>query len=489
MASAAVLVLFFSYTYQPQICVQSSYIDKVVYQKKEIFNCAKGVRINWDPDLDKEIKSLNGQLNRIESLIKIKSQQPLRLEILEQNDIYYFSGNYLFISKNKLQSSQALELHLIKKWVQHFNLEIRQNKILEDLLVSFKYYLLFGKLPKMEMTKEFNVSVNWKPIQNSSNYTCVTNWKLTPTWNLCINNFYQFFDTNFDFYYDRLYTKVLHSWVESLRGMSLIEQYELHRNLKNYIALFKAPVKYPKESVNSFSYNLKTISHFWMPYKSIPRIGSGKKFLVGFLRGINNYNFSAFVENSKFDLVYFKQNLNWNTVYENKNIHLLMKKYPHLKIAISNFKEIMVLPIEKKFRVNVFSGIKADQIVLETCSSLALKDIIKYEKITDKLISTYDCNFNQLKKIDQLIARGASGFALQNSDTQFVQFHLPSLLQKRDLLNENAEIFQFVQTRNVKNSVYEVFGWKELNWDQITKSYKPKAYVEAVGYFRTRYSF
>jgi hypothetical protein len=166
-----------------------------------------------------------------------------------------------------------------------------------------------------------------------------------------------------------------------------------------------------------------------------------------------------------------------------------MKKYPNLKIAISNFKEMMILPIEKKVKIDVFSKIKSEQIVLETCSQMKINDLIKYAKVTEKLILTYDCDFNQFKKIDQLLVQGATGFASQNMDVQFAQFHLPSLLQKKDLLNGESEVFQYVQARNVRNSVYEVFGWKELNWDQVTKSYKPKAYVDAIGYFRTKFSY
>jgi hypothetical protein len=68
----------------------------------------------------------------------------------------------------------------------------------------------------------------------------------------------------------------------------------------------------------------------------------------------------------------------------------------------------------------------------------------------------------------------------------FAHFHLPSLVSKRNLIDPNMEVFQFLTERSQKNSVYELFGWRELNWDQISKTYQPKAVVDAVNLFRVQ---
>ena len=57
---------------------------------------------------------------------------------------------------------------------------------------------------------------------------------------------------------------------------------------------------------------------------------------------------------------------------------------------------------------------------------------------------------------------------------------------KRNLIDPNMEVFQFLTERSQKNSVYELFGWRELNWDQISKTYRPKAVVDAVNLFRVQ---
>lgn len=489
LTSAAVLILIISYTHQTNICVQSNFIEKVVFGKTEVASCAKNIRIDWDSKVDKEVKALNEKLAKVENYLKLRTKLAIKLEILEQRNVFYYTGNHLFISKNVIMNSQSLELFLIKKWVENHNSTIKENKILEDLLVNFKYYLIYGDLAKAATVQGFQPKISWRQIQNASHHNCVTNWRLTKNWDLCINSSYQFFETSFDFVYDRLYAKALGSWVDALNLMTLSQRYELNNNFQTHLVKFNFPELDLTARANSFSYNVRVLSQFWLLDKDIPNTFTGKKFLFSFLKGLNKYKFNSIIENSKFDLIYFKQNLNWNTVYENKQIHMLIKKYPNLKIAISNFKEMMILPVEKKIKVDVFSMIKSNQIVLETCSTMNIRDLMKYAKISDKLILTYDCDFNQFKKIDQLLVTGASGFAAQNMDVQFAQFHLPSMVQKREQLNMDSEVFQFVQARNVKNSVYEVFGWQELNWDQVTKAYKPRAYVDGVGYFRTKFSY
>lgn len=84
LSSAAVLVLFYAYNHQTNICVQSGYVEKIILGKHEVYNCSKNVRIDWDGQLDKEVKSLNEKLNKIESFIKVKSRPSLKIEIFEQ---------------------------------------------------------------------------------------------------------------------------------------------------------------------------------------------------------------------------------------------------------------------------------------------------------------------------------------------------------------------------------------------------------------------
>lgn len=489
LLSAVIIILFFSYGQQSNICIQSTFVQKVIYQDFKISNCTQNQKLDWNSKINKDVVEFNKRLREIEVFLKLKTNLALTVEILDPTNILYFTNNHLFISRNIFLNSQSFELFLIKNWIQNYNSNIKKNKLLEDLLVNFKYFLLFGKKAVVPLVQNFQPQIAWKQIQKSSHYNCITHWQLTNTLDLCINSSLHFFDTNSDFIYDRLYTKVFDSWVESLGTMNITQRYDLNENFKFHLIKFVYPVDQARAKEPSFTANLKLLSQFWSLNSDLPNTILGKKFLFGFLKAFNKYNYNYFVDNSKFDLIYFKQNLNLNTVYENKNINLVIKKFPNLKIAISNFKEIIILPLDKKIKLDVFTSLKANQILLEYCSKARIRDILNYERISDKVLLTYDCGYTQLKKVDQLVAQGASGFATQNLDVQFAQFHLPSLIKKRDYLNLDSEVFQYVQARNVKNSVYEVFGWQELNWDQVLKAYKPKAYVEGVGYFRTKFSY
>ena len=147
---------------------------------------------------------------------------------------------------------------------------------------------------------------------------------------------------------------------------------------------------------------------------------------------------------------------------------------------------IMTNAIKKTIKISSFSKWYANQIVVESCKPLKMKELLKYTEYTEKLLLIYNCNPLNSAKIASLAKSGIYNYAQTNSEEMFAHFHLPSLISKRDLINPNLEVFQFLTERSQKNSVYELFGWRELNWDQISKTYRPKAIVDAVNLFRVQ---
>ncbi|NUM58893.1 MAG: hypothetical protein HUU56_09695 [Bdellovibrionaceae bacterium] len=491
--SLAVLIILYAYSKQTQVCLKSQALDKIIFKQQEVSSCFRAQKTDWSFEINKKINKLNARLSVIEKLLKINKKLALKVEVVEAGRIHeqvnYDVGNHLFVSEKTLEETPAVEMFIIRNWIKELNPKVAANRLLEDLLVNFKYFQLYGEVVDMKKSYQLEPKIRWAFNQIQSHQACVTHWKLTQHWDLCLNRSSLFFDSTFDFVYEQVHQKVLKAWIQAFNALSISQKYEINNNFKSQVQNFDLSSKPTAREVVSFSYNLKLLNRFWLMNEEIPNSLVHQKMLVGILKNMNSYKYSSLIEKPSFDLIYFKENLNLADVYENEKLNSIFRKAlnknPNLKIAVSNFKEMVLLPLEKNIRMDTFNTIKANQVILDSCKSIMIRDVVNFQTVTSKLVLTYNCDSKNIKSIDQLLEKGAQGFASQNIDVQFVQFHLPSLISKTALLNLDSEVFQYVQARNIKNSIYEVFGWKELNWDQVTKSYKPKAYVDAVGYFRT----
>ena len=84
----------------------------------------------------------------------------------------------------------------------------------------------------------------------------------------------------------------------------------------------------------------------------------------------------------------------------------------------------------------------------------------------------------------EYLKSGAEGFALENTGMSFVQFHLPSLLMKREQLASVLNVQDFIKKRDVENPSFRSLGWQEVRFSQTANAYQPKAYVDAIEWFR-----
>ncbi|MNL75174.1 hypothetical protein D3C87_2009320 [compost metagenome] len=55
---------------------------------------------------------------------------------------------------------------------------------------------------------------------------------------------------------------------------------------------------------------------------------------------------------------------------------------------------------------------------------------------------------------------------------------------KKQELETVSNVFDFIQKRDVDNPSFKGLGWQEVRWDEKASAYQPKAYVDAIEWFR-----
>lgn len=498
LISASIFTLFFAHSQRPNLCIKSKFITKINYlNQQDIYNCysqSNKPKTPWSRNTEKIVKLINEKLQTIEDISFLKDSKTklvlnisnASLKVTARSALAVTESKNYFsyhISEENLLNSNELEIRILKKSISEINPAIERRPLLNDLLAEFAFTAHTGKTPIKIQQNIFSPVVFWKDNQSSCNTSCITNWKITNNLNFCINKSYQFFETEYQFIYERLYKVSIDSWNKSFLNLDLKERYKVFLSLDSKIKNFNS--EYENKTNFSFNENIKILNKFWLfDSKNQKTIGE-KKFLSSIASLYSEKNFYNTISSTFFDVIYFKENLDWANLAKDKEYSKIKKS--NLNIAFSDFKNMVISPLDKQISNNSFYSFKAKLVLVEFCQKITLGKILDFAKYTDRLILTYNCKSNSYRKLDQLLDKGANGFALQNPDIPFIQFHLPSLMMKKELLDLNKEVFDYVIARDIKNPVYQLFGWRELNWDELSKSYHPKAYVDAISVFRTTY--
>lgn len=484
-ASAVILgslfMLFASHSASQKICIKNKSIAFAEWKKSFIPSCDTNGSAEWSNETIKIVLTLNEHLESVNYIVPTT-----RFPVYLTDDIskLNISSHRAIIPVSLLGNTDVLAYAVLKRWVEDQNKNITRFQLLHETLTHFVFFSLNGREARLPESKATSAPVLWKSVQNNSHSNCVGDWKLTPKYQLCINRNYHFFETRTDFIKERLQTRFIQSWTNSYKRLSLSDQSDLLKFVLKRIKTYKVDDTILKEP--SFSNYIKSMSSFWQFNDYFPAQNASKAMLASIIKDFNQINFVNIVDKSKFDLVIFKEGLKLNTISGNDSILKSLKKKESSLVAISNGDDFSIFPIRKTIKISSFSKWYSNQIVVESCKPLRMKEILKYTAYTEKLLLIYTCQPLSAEKIAQITRSGILGYAQTNSEEMFAHFHLPSLISKRDFIDPNIEVFQFLTQRTQKNSVYELFGWRELNWDQISKSYRPKAIVDAVNYFRVQ---
>ncbi len=477
----SIFLLIVSHSMSQRICIRSGSLINIEWKKTLVPSCQTNSSAEWSKEIIKVTDSLNRKLDPFQFLTPATR---FKIQFTDNTSALVLDANKISIPQYLAETTDLVPYTIVKNWVRDQNKNLQNFDLLHETLTHFIFFTVMGREPILPTAKTSLPPVFWKSVQNTSHANCISDWKLTRLWQLCINRHYQFFETRTDFIKERLQHKFNQSWTQAYDRLSMSEKNQLFKFVMNRIKNYKVDEVLLKEA--SFSNYIRSMSAFWHFNEYFPSQNANKAMLASIINDFNQINFVSIVDRSRFDLVIFKEGLKLSTFKADDQMIKPLRKKEASLVAISNGDDFSIFPIKKTIKMSSFSSWYADQIVVESCKPLRMKELLKYAEYTEKLLLIYTCNPLATEKIAQITKSGILNYAQMNNEEMFAHFHLPSLVLKRDRIDPNLEVFQFLTERSQKNSVYELFGWRELNWDQISKTYRPKAVVDAVNLFRVQ---
>lgn len=500
-AFLCILTLSVVYLSRRPLCIDSRIVERIDRADETVFQCAQNRHIPYSIYFTEQLPRIESRIKQIESFLGyIAPVQPrLRLVILkEKRQEFSIHGNTLFIGEDLLNARGHLEKALLKKWYRANSQGLfAYEALFEEVFTDFMLFLIKGNLKIEDPFRGVQTKLNgsrWPQLLKSTQAYCKSPWKLSEHYYACEGLKYQSqlrSDQALEFSVRPL---VVSSWIEAYKNLGFGDQYKFVKLLKDLVSTEHLP-ELPlvrtgglipdSNPVAEASEAIKNISYFLSSSYLTQSSESHRIFVTLVANSLTHFGYNESLGGAHFDLLYISDTklLPGSDMF--KQFLLLSKKNPSIKIAIKDQDNLWLLPSVYPVQWKSLENLHADRTVYSKCGHYDFKFVWRFANITDKLMIINSCN---LKNIDLTgyLKEGPEGFGIQNKNVDFIQFHIPSLLMRKDQLTKVDDIYELISRREIDNPVFQSLGWQELKYNEKAGAYQPKSYVDGIEWFKVR---
>jgi hypothetical protein len=486
------------------LCIDSKTverIDRITEQGTEsVYRCALNKSVPYTSFFGEGLRVLNPRISQMERLLE--SIEPLnrkmQITILgDQPWLFKLQDHHLFIGQNLFEAPGHLEKSMAKVWFREKSDSLFVNQdLMEEVVTDFLLFLNEGDLnigdPHTNVKTSINKKWRWPAVLLSVKSYCETPWKLSEHYGICHS---EMPDLNHSEMEMSLRPLLVSSWIKSFKDLSFRDQDQFVRYLPNLLRAEHDPalpifaryqaVGETRSPLALAGEALKNTNLYLSSSKVMKSSSTFRMFMAYLtqdlrLRGLQE----AFAE-AHFDLMLVSETPLTNDSVIYKQFLALAKDRPETHIALRDKNQVWMLPAKDPIPASAFDQIRATRTIVEKCGGFDFNYVLGYSASTEKLLVVERCKSKGDVTYGRYLRDGAEGFAAENKGVAFIQFHLPSLAMKSDTLVGGKNVFDLIKSREAGNSVVQSLGWQEIKWNEQAAAYHPKAYIDAIEWFRT----
>ncbi len=486
------------------LCIESKVVERIdrlgPQSTDTIYRCAVNRETAYSTYFGEQSRDLTYRIQKTERLLE--SFEPFRKKVQltifpDRPYLYRVQGQHIFIGQKMLEAPGHLEKALAKVWYHERNDSLFvQQDLMEEVFTDFLVYLDLGDLDIGDPDTRLKTAlrkVKWPFVLKSVAAYCDSPWKQSEHFALCQNKAEAAHELNQQVVEMSLRPLLVTSWVNAYRQLTMKERFEFTQNLPQ---LLRADHSEPLPIVGSAeammsdtalmkaAEAIKNVNLFVSKTNAIKDSETHRLFLANFTNELRMNGFHDAFAEASFDVLYVAQEELNEKSKVLQQFMKIAKAQPKLQMAVRDGTNLWMLPSRYPVPVKSFGQIKSVRTVVEKCGGYNFSYVMDYAEETEKLLVVDHCDAKKEILYSRYLSEGAEGFGAQNKGTAFVQFHLPSLLMKKAELEQVSNVFEFIQKRDVESAPFKSLGWREVHWSEQANAYQPKAFVDAIEWFR-----
>lgn len=484
------------------LCIDSKVVEKIDRLSQQsndfVYRCALNKSTPYSTYFSESLRDLGARVQLIERILETIEpfEKKVQITILEDRPLLFrVQDHHIYIGQKLLEAPGHLEKALAKIWFRErdSNLFIDQN-LMEEVVTDFLYSLSNGEVeigdPQTQTTTALH-PVKWPYILKSASSYCESPWKLSEHYDYCQDQ--KVADSNLSDQVVELSLRplLISTWIQSYKSLSPRDQYLFVQNLSQFIRASHSPELPLVHSLTTSgsplleaAETIKNINLFASTSSMLKDSASHRLFVSALTNGLRATGFHDAFAEASFDLLFVSQTPLTVSAPAYKEFLQLAKQSPNMHIALQDNENLWMLPAQDPIPLASFGQIKAARTVVEKCGGFNFPYVMGFSDKTEQLLMVDHCDTKQSLKYHDYIKEGAEGFGHENQGVAFVQFHLPSLMMKKADLAQTSDVFELIQKRGESGSLVQSLGWQELKWNDQASAYHPKAFVDAIEWFR-----
>jgi hypothetical protein len=484
---------------QRPLCIDSKVverIDRITDSGTEsLYRCALNKATPYNTYFADKLRDLSYRVLRIERVLE--SLEPFykkaQITILSDRPLLFrVQGHHLYIGEALLDAPGHLEKALAKIWYRErndnsFDQQDITEEVMTDLLVSLESGDVDIGDPQTRVLTALR-KVKWPYVIKSIRAYCESPWKRSEHYAICVNAIEGDKDFTQEVVQMSMRPMLTASLVKSYRKLSGADRYNFTMQLPRFLRQENiAPEKTvvaDQTVLQKAAEIIRNVNLFVSNPVALKTSEVHRSFVTNFRNELRANGYSeAFVEAS-FDVLYVSHEPLTGDEPVFKDLMKQSQRNPQLQIALRDKEKIWMLPSKYPMALASFGQIKANKTIIEKCGEYNFSFVMEYAESTEKLLIVDRCAAQKTVVYNDYLDKGTEAFAQANKGIAFVQFHVPSLLMKKSDLQAAGNVFDFIQKRDVDNPSFKGLGWQEVRWDEHASAYQPKAYVDAIEWFR-----
>ncbi|MBV2168302.1 MAG: hypothetical protein KUL82_06305 [Bdellovibrio sp.] len=487
------------------LCIDSKVVERIDRLSgagtETVYRCALNKSTPYSQFFSERVKDLSFRLQQIERLLE--SSEPfyrkLQITILDDRPyLFRVQGHHIYIGKSLLEAPGHLEKALAKVWYRERNEALfAQQVLMEEVITDFLIHLQSGDLDLGDPNTHIKTAlrkVKWPYVLKSVAAYCDSPWKQSEHFAVCQNKLEASTLLDQQVVEMSLRPLLVTSWIRSYRDLSVKERFLFVQGLPQLLRSEHSPslpltsglgvAGIQDSALLKAAEAIKNVNSFVATSTVMKDSEIQRLFVSNFTNELRSNGFQDAFAEASFDVLYVSQEpLNENSkVFQ--QFMKIAKAQPKLQMAIRDQSGLWMLPAKYPIPLKSFGQIRANRTVVEKCGGYNFSYVIDYADITEKLLVVDHCDRNREILYSRFLTEGAEGFGAQNKGIAFIQFHLPSLLMKKTDLEQVSNVFEFIQKRDVESPSFKSLGWREVHWSEQANAYQPKAFVDAIEWFR-----
>jgi len=496
-----VLTLGILYSVRKPLCIDSKVVDRIDRGSESVFKCSANRRVPFSTYFDKNLPFLAARIQHLDHFLETLTpfKNRLRLVIVaEKPDYFLVTKNALYIGEDLLQAEGHLEKALAKFWyrenVQHL---FAYETLFEEVYTDFLLYLANGRLSIQDPVRNVRTRVGggrWPQVLKSAQAYCQSPWKISEHYSFCALMQKQESAFQNQIVELSLRPMLVSSWIKSYQDLSFRDQYQMIRNLRDLLTrdhipdlpLVRTGGLGPQSSpLLEASEAVKNISNFLMSSQLSQTSSSHRVFVSLVANQLRQFGYKDALGGVHFDLLVVSENKLSPESEQFRHFITLSKKNPGIKMAVKDPDSLWMLPSLYPIQWPTLNALQANRIVYGKCGNYDFDFVWQFAGLTEKLMILNVCKGRKFNLAGYLQA-GAEGFGEQNKDISFIQFHVPSLLMRKDQLAGAGDVYQLVSRRELENPAFRSLGWQKLLWSEKAQAYQPKSFIDGIEWFKVQ---